>query len=213
MSALGGHAVDVGVAPVDTPLAEVDGVALEPTVARVQRFGGHPGRYRAAVGRGLTAGGRGQLRALAVVAGWRSGVLGLRAESLDVLSTPEALDPTVAAAVLGLDPDDLGDVVDAQRADPLAWPGAPDLVARVGGFAGLGGWWLAPPLAALPVGPGRLAVITADDLLWWVEVDVFGARLEPDHDATADRTTTDPDAGLRGLVSADSYLLEIRRTR
>jgi len=78
-------------------------------------------------------------------------------------------------------------------------------VARVGGFQGLGGPWLATPRALARHADSRLVVRCADGGLWWLEVDVFGRRLSPAPTVSASElrpVTT-------GVRCHDSYLLTL----
>jgi hypothetical protein len=86
----------------------------------------------------------------------------------------------VAAAILGLDSDDMVRFIEHQRTDRWWWPGRDAFegyVAAVGGFVGLGGEWADPPRQAWPLEEdGAFAVLTGST--WWrLDADVWGSRL------------------------------------
>lgn len=130
---------------------------------------------------------------LASLAAWRAGVLDLRQDAIGRLS--EALEagsipPLVLASALGLQPGELPDFVRFQSESPFGWParGSGDVViARVGGFRGLGGPWTAPPVRAeAAAGSGRFDITLADGERWLLEADIFGSRLSRAHPHPAD---------------------------
>jgi hypothetical protein len=121
---------------------------------------------------------------LGSLAAWRSGVLDLRQDALGRLS--EALESgsvaaPVLASALGLQAGELPDFVRYQAESPFGWParGSGDVViARVGGFRGLGGPWTAPPARAEATSAdGEFLITLTDGELWRLEADIFGTRL------------------------------------
>jgi hypothetical protein len=101
-----------------------------------------------------------------LVAAWRAGLAAYRAGALEVAAQ---LDPALASAALG-GPDILG----ALQADPWYDPrigGRRIGSMRVGGFRGLGGPFLSPPLVA----EGPSGVVATDGDGWWLLfADAFG---------------------------------------
>jgi hypothetical protein len=182
---------------------------LEATVERVSTWGGDAALYRhfltAALG---VEADPSSVRALGAVAAWRSGVLALRADALARATALAAGGAGAAvAAALGLAGEQLDTFLARQADDAFAWPRADALVATVGGFAGLGGRWTAPPEHAFAVGEAEFAVRTGSD--WWlVAVDVFGSRVT--------RLEAEPPVGesahARLTTSPDSYLAAVERT-
>lgn len=198
-----GLPVAVGSAP---PFAAGD---LAVATANVTGWGGQPALFAHFLAAALaTAPLEAQLaRRLAAVAGWRSGVLGLRREALAVL--PE-LPAEVAGAVLGFPPDSVAEFCQLQQVDPYWWPGRPGFgqVLRAGGFTGLGGPWLSPPVrAGCSEVPGRWVVL-AGDRWWQLDADVFGSRLL-DLDDTPWCGAESDAAGVRIGVRPDSYLVRL----
>ena len=176
-----GHLADTE-APTAVP-ADVPGLDLERAATIVRASGGSAERFRHAFAAGQahlppdTATDR--LVALAGVAGWRAGVLGLRADAFGHLAD---LPRTAASAALGLAESDLDAFLERQRTDRFWWPGRTaqrGYVCAVGGFAGLGGAWTAPPTETRPLDDeGSFAVLTGQR--WWrVDADVWGSRLVP----------------------------------
>ncbi|WP_395242473.1 potassium transporter Kef [Agromyces sp. MMS24-K17] len=170
-------------------------VALAAEVAT--RRGGDAMRFRSSFAQGVAAwsaaGGasateesaapsRGDLVALAGVAGWRSGVLDLRDDALGRIAaagTDVRLRAAIAAA-LGLDAAGLGEFATRQSLDRFWWQGrdaARGYVLAAGGFAGFADAWIAPPDAWRPLDePGAFAVRASGE--WWrLDADVFGSRL------------------------------------
>jgi hypothetical protein len=186
----------------------VSSADLEATVDRVTTWGGDAALYRhflaAALGAEVEPS---SVRALGAIAGWRSGVLDLRVDALARATSLAAGGAGAAvAAALGLPVGRLDAFLSRQAVDPFAWPGAGTLVATVGGFAGLGGRWTAPPEDPVAVGDAEFAVRSGLD--WWlVTVDVFGSRTT--------RLETAPPAGAsahaRITTTPDSYLASIVR--
>jgi hypothetical protein len=196
------HLVNEALELTDEPLPENLGVDLALSAGRIEgRHGAAAGaRYRHFVGRALAAqpaAGRDDLLTLAALAAWRSGALAFRADALRRLDLALAVGgptlPAIAAA-LGLGTGGVAPFAQLQAASRFGWPGrhAPgDLFAVIGGFRGLFGPWLAPPVAVLAgERPGTFLIrtqsgsaaaaaagvaATAED--WLLTVDVFGHTL------------------------------------
>jgi hypothetical protein len=201
------HLVNEALELRDEPLPDTRVVDLALSASRIEgRHGTAAGaRYRHFVGRALAAqptAGRDDVLTLAALAAWRSGGLAFRADALRRLDRALAAGnpalPAVAAA-LGLGEGGVAPFAALQAASRFGWPGrhAPgDLLAVIGGFRGLFGPWLAPPIAVLPgEGPGTFLIRTGpldaapsgrpDPAVedWLLTVDVFGhslVRLQPD---------------------------------
>lgn len=189
-------------------------LVLEETVTRVRDWGGNPRRYRLALSRGLDALGGdadpADVRSLAAVAGWRAGVLDLRD---DALARAVGLPAAAAARTLGLAAENLDWFLTAHYEDRFAWPDQKvgDVIARVGGFRGLGGSWIVHPREAAALGDGRFRVICGDES-WIIRADVFGASLTP---ADVEQATAPAVTGgaVDAVVSIASYLVDlVRRT-
>lgn len=209
------------------PATTVD-LALSAT--RIQeRHGDAAGaRYRHFIGRAVAAAPRAErddLLTLAALAAWRSGALAFRTDALRrldlTLAGGNSLD--AVAAALGLGEGGVAPFAALQRNSRFGWPGlhAPgELLAVIGGFRGLYGPWLAPPVAALAgERPGTFlirtgsAAATAGD--WLLTADVFGHTLvrlaaeETEHDAAADASwdaAGDTAAGLAEAGAAGAVL-------
>ncbi|MGY4858960.1 potassium transporter Kef [Cryobacterium sp. AP23] len=193
------HLVNEALVLTDEPLPETTSVDLALSASRIQDRHGAPAgaRYRHFLGRALAVqpdADRDALLTYAALAAWRSGALGFRTDALRRLDLALAGDdtrPAATAAALGLGEGGLGPFAELQRASRFGWPGrhAPgELLAVVGGFRGLFGPWLAPPVAVLPgERPGTFLVRTyaagtaagsaaaAED--WLLTADVFGHTL------------------------------------
>ena len=156
---------------------------------------------------------------LASLAAWRSGVLDLRQDALGRLT--EALDSgsvadSVLASALGLQASELSDFVRCQAESPFGWPARGTgevVVARVGGFRGLGGPWTAPPASAEQLSSdGDFLITLADGELWRLEADIFGTRLsraEPGTGPETERPSEPPASGAwptRLAVFDTSYI-------
>ncbi|WP_374946092.1 hypothetical protein [Agreia sp.] len=121
---------------------------------------------------------------LAALAAWRSGALDLRSDALgrldEALASGSIARPALASA-LGLAPSELDDFARAQAQSPFGWPARGDgdvVIARVGGFRGLGGPWTAPPLRGEPGDhDGRFVITLADGERWQLDADIFGTML------------------------------------
>jgi hypothetical protein len=189
-------------APAAVDLPTVPGLDLALSADNVARFGGDPHRYRQAL-HGISAPADAMVN-VAAVAAWRSGVLGIRA---DALARLQLLPIDVAASVLGLPADAVVPFTDGQAVDRFYWPLRPQgqLIARIGGFTGLGGAWDHPPTNPACHGPGRWSVGVGDQRRQ-IDADVFG------HVLSYAPTDTAPDDGPRTaqlVVRRTSYLAEI----
>jgi hypothetical protein len=210
----GANAQDAAeVARFDEPIADP---TLEATVERVRAWGGDPRRYRVSLSRGLPALGSdpdlAAVRSVAAIAGWRAGVLDLRA---DALARVAGLPASAVASTLGLAADRLDWFLTAQRADRFAWPDqrAGAVIARVGGFRGLGGVWVVRPSGADALGDGRFRVVCGDES-WIIRADIFGsAVMRADPEAPTPDAPTDAAAGggVEAVVSPNSYLVDLVR--
>ncbi|SDJ97126.1 hypothetical protein SAMN05428985_10273 [Nocardioides sp. YR527] len=216
-----GHSVNASTRLADpTPMPVVVGLDLELAAANVARFGGDEQRFDSSLRAGLRALGSLPSEAqavqdLAAVAAWRSGVIGLRTDALRALSS--CLDAGLsgaAAATLGMPSTDIAGFAEGQRTDRFFWPawrglGRAYLLARIGGFAGLGGPWSAHPGDVLPVGEGRWLVEVGEEL-WEVTADLFGhsVSLAADDPGPDDAAGT---PGVRVVSVPTSYLLEVVR--
>ena len=203
------HLVNSELVLTDEPLPATPSVDLALSATRIDdRHGAAAGaRYRHFLGRAVAAApaaGRDDLLTYAGLAAWRSGALGFRTDALRRLEVALAEQtpalPALAAA-LGLGEGGVAPFAEMQRASRFGWPGrhAPgELLAVIGGFRGLFGPWLAPPVAVLPgEGPGTFLIRTqaggtvaggmATAEVWLLSVDVFGhtlVRLAPDETET-----------------------------
>lgn len=144
---------------------------------------------------------------LASLAAWRSGVLDLRQDALGRLS--EALESgsvtaSVLASALGLQAGELPDFVSYQAESPFGWlaRGSGDVViARVGGFRGLGGPWTAPPARAEATSAdGEFLITLSDGELWRLEADIFGTRLSRADDRREQASEHAADPGPAGTT-------------
>ncbi|WP_203135480.1 potassium transporter Kef [Microbacterium sp. JZ31] len=187
---------------------------LEAASARVVAWGGDAARFADAVARGVAAVpdlGPAAVVTLAAVAGWRAGVLGLRDDALTRLAAATGPLAAACAAALRLRPDDLAFTVTGQRQDRFWWPGATSrsVVARVGGFRGLGGPWDLPPADPRQIAAGAWSVRVGDARIA-VEADVFGHRLT----ALDEHRSASDDPGWAELEApGGTHLATIRRSR
>ncbi|MCR2783741.1 MULTISPECIES: potassium transporter Kef [unclassified Microbacterium] len=204
-----GHLADRG-----SPIGEPEPVAgLDWAVAKrsVQRAGGRPDRFTGAMAAAQRAAGgpddTALLAGIAGIAAWRAGALAYRQDALariDALASDAAR--RAAAAALDLDMSGLAEFAKRQRTDRFWWPGRAALdgyVCAVGGFAGLGGAWVAPADAWYPLGePGAFAIRTGDR--WWrLDADVWGSRLLP---LDAQPQERGPDQAASIVCLPDTYL-------
>lgn len=213
-----GHSVNASVARRPGGLPAVTGLDLELAEANVARWGGDTGLFRTSLAAALSSGPLPEAAAvqdLAAVAAWRAGVIGLRKDALRAASS--CLDAGLVDAVgatLGMPGTDVAGFVEGQRTDRFFWPawqqlGRAYLIARIGGFAGLGGPWLAHPGDVIAASEGRWLVEVGEEL-WAVDADLFGHSVSLAGDDPAD--TGDPGtAGVRVVSVPTSYLLEVVR--
>lgn len=192
------HLVNQRLVLSDEPLPTTTAVDLALSASRIHdRHGAAAGaRYRHFLGRAVAAepaAGRDDLLTCAALAAWRAGALGFRTDALRRLdlALAAATNPAALAAALGLGEGGLAPFAELQRASRFGWPGlhAPgELLAVIGGFRGLFGPWLAPPVAVRPgEGPGTFLIRTraggtvaggtAAAEVWLLSVDVFGHTL------------------------------------
>jgi len=205
MIRLPAHRVNDGIVVGDVRLPEVAGVDLAATIERISDWGGDEGLYSLFLGAALVeTRDAASVRSLGVIAGWRSGVIGLRD---DALAHAASGDPAAVAAALGLPADQLAGFLTAQAGDRFAWPGTPMLIAEIGGFRGFGGSWVSAPTRCYSAGDGLFAVQAGTDV-WAVHADVFGHRVS--RIDTLPPEVSDTRFELR--VSPDSYLVEVRRS-
>jgi len=199
------HLVNESLVLTDEPLpATVVDLALSATRIRERHGDAAGARYRHFLGRALAAqpeAGRDDLLTLAALAAWRSGALAFRTDALRRLDLALAGGTTALSAVaaaLGLGEAGVAPFARLQQASRYGWPGrhAPgELLAVIGGFRGLHGPWLAPPVAALAgdrAGTFRIrtaaghAGAAAEE--WELTADVFGhtlVRVPADESETA----------------------------
>lgn len=187
-------------APADLPT--VPGLDLALSADNVARFGGDPHRYRYALS-GISVPAETMVNAAAVAA-WRAGVLGIRD---DALSRLQLLPIDIAASVLGLPIDAVVPFTDGQAVDRFYWPlrQPGQLIARIGGFAGLGGKWDQPPTDPAPHGPGRWTVNVGAQRRQ-IDADVFGHVIS---DVSASGLLPDGAGTAQLVVRPTSYLAEI----
>ncbi|MEV5041467.1 potassium transporter Kef [Microbacterium sp. LMI1x-1-1.1] len=191
--------------PPSAPMPHVEGLDIDLAARNTAAAGGDPARFAASFAAGFAAASDVDAVDLAGVAAWRAGALAFRDDALQRLARLSQTHPDAAAAALGLDSADLDAFLEAQRDDRFWWPGraaSRGYVCAVGGFAGLGGAWIAPPVEAAPLGdPGAFGVRTGEQ--WWrLDADAWGSRLRA-LDAA-------PEAAAGGAASIvlfpDSYL-------
>ncbi|MER7298047.1 hypothetical protein ABTX24_00230 [Nocardioides sp. NPDC127514] len=213
-----GHSVNASVARQPGGLPAVTGLDLELAEANVARWGGDTGLFRTSLAAALSSGPLPEAAAiqdLAAVAAWRAGVIGLRKDALRAASS--CLDAglgDMVGATLGMPGADVAGFVEGQRTDRFFWPawqqlGRAYLIARIGGFAGLGGPWLAHPGDVIAAGEGRWLVEVGEEL-WAVDADLFGHSVSLAGDDPADTGDTGT-AGVRVVSVPTSYLLEVVR--
>jgi hypothetical protein len=215
-----GHSVNASAARQPGGLPAVTGLDLDLAVANVARWGGDTGLFGTSLGAGLAdapdAPETAAVQDLAAVAAWRAGVIGLRTDALRAASS--CLDAGLADAVgatLGMPGSDVAGFVEGQRTDRFFWPawqrlGRAYLIARIGGFAGLGGPWLAHPGDVITAGEGRWLVEVGEEL-WAVDADLFGHSVSLAGDDPADAGDAAGTDGVRVVSVPTSYLLEVVR--
>ncbi|MFD4326958.1 hypothetical protein ACFWQC_20135 [Nocardioides sp. NPDC058538] len=206
-------------------LPAVAGLDLDLTAANVARWGGDQGLYAAFLGAGLAAPSAdvhrdtsvndpGLLQDLAAVAAWRAGVIGLRTDALRaVADLADAGLTDAVGATLGMLGTDVAGFAEGQRTDRFFWPawqnlGRAYLLARIGGFAGLGGPWLAHPGDVIAAGEGRWLVEVGEEL-WQVDADLFGHSVSLAGEEPSDDPVDTP--RVRVVSVPTSYLLEVVR--
>ncbi|MEU4451701.1 hypothetical protein AB0F44_10235 [Nocardioides sp. NPDC023903] len=215
-----GHSVNASVAREPVALPAVAGLDLDLAVANVARWGGDTGLFGTSLTAGLAAAPKAPETAavqdLAAVAAWRAGVIGLRTDALRAASS--CLDAGLADAVgatLGMPGPDVAGFVEGQRTDRFFWPawqrlGRAYLIARIGGFAGLGGPWLAHPGDVISAGERRWLVEVGEEL-WAVDADLFGHSVSLADDDPTDAGDAAGTDGVRVVSVPTSYLLEVVR--
>lgn len=213
-----GHSVNASVRRESVTLSPATGLDLDLAGANVARWGGDRQLFDTFLAAGLagrTPGSAEVVRDLAAVAAWRAGVIGLRKDALRAVSS--CLDAGLAEAVggtLGMPGGDVAGFVEGQRTDRFFWPAwqrldRAYLIARIGGFAGLGGPWLAHPGDVIAATAGRWLVEVGEEL-WAVDADLFGHSVSLAADDPAD--AGDPgNPGVRVVSVPTSYLLEVVR--
>lgn len=214
-----GHSVNAPVRREPANLPVVAGLDLDLAEANVARWGGDTGLFRTSLAAGLApahVSETAKVQDLAAVAAWRAGVIGLRKDALRAASS--CLDAGLADAVgatLGMPGTDVAGFVEAQRTDRFFWPAWQHLdraylIARIGGFAGLGGPWLAHPGDVVTAGEGRWLVEVGEEL-WEVDADLFGHSVSLAADDPAGSGDTVGTTGVRVVSVPTSYLLEVVR--
>jgi hypothetical protein len=188
-----GQAVNDGLPPHTAALPPVRDFDIALSIRNVESWGGEPTLYQRFLALALAAdevdgGTDGPLPhtvlTVAALSAWRSGALDLRADALarlgEALGSGSIPRPALAGA-LGLAPSELDDFVRAQAESPFGWPARGDgdvVVARVGGFRGLGGPWTAPPLRGEPgEHEGRFVITLTDGERWQLDADIFCTAL------------------------------------
>lgn len=208
------HAVNDEVAPSEPALPDVPGMNLTLSVDNVARFGGEPRRYAWALTAALAADpglaqSRDRMLAVASVAAWRSGVLGIRTDALAWL--PQ-LRPDVGSAILGLPADALWAFGSGQAVDRFYWPlragDSTQPFARLGGFVGLGGPWEFPPTQPVMEAPGRWTV-EVGAARWRLEADLFGHALGPVGPAVPPSSAAQERVTAQLVVRPTSFLADV----
>lgn len=212
-----GHSVNASSRREPVNLPVVAGLDLELAETNVARWGGDTGLFGTSLAAGLSAGRAPEAAAvqdLAAIAAWRAGVIGLRTDALRALSAGVDAGMTDAlGATLGMPGADVAGFAEGQRTDRFFWPAWQHLdraylLARIGGFAGLGGPWLAHPGDVIAAGEGRWLVEVGEEL-WQVDADLFGHSVSLANDDPADSDAGT--AGIRVVSVPTSYLLEVVR--
>ncbi|MFJ6678657.1 potassium transporter Kef [Microbacterium sp. NPDC091382] len=186
-------------------MPHVEGVDVDLAARNTAAAGGDPARFAASLAAGFAAASDVDVVDLAGVAAWRAGALAFRADALQRLARLSQTHPDAAAAALALDSADLGRFLEAQHDDRFWWPGreaSRGYVCAVGGFVGLGGAWIEPPVEAVALADAGAFGIRTGEQWWRLDADVWGSRLRPLDDA--------PEAASGGAASIvsfpDSYL-------
>ena len=230
------HVVNNDVVVSDPALPEVTEVDLALSSSRIESLHGAAAgaRYRHFLTQALAnvpGADRDGVLTLAALAAWRSGAPAFRTDALRRLDRALAAgSPTLPAlaAALGLGEGDVAPFAAQQRHSRFGWPELQtpgELLAVIGGFRGLFGPWLAPPVAVSAGDRPGIFLIrtgadgsTAED--WQLTVDVFGhtlARLPDDErepSASAAHRTTESgvaEASVTGAVlRIRGYTAELR---
>lgn len=199
-------------------LPTVAGLDLEVSLANLTRWGGDKRRYVASLSAAVEtdpslSADPGRLREIAVVAAWRAGVIGLRTDALRALHRLAPAHSQSMGAVLGLPAGQVSSFANGQQEDRFSWPAWRTdysfLIARVGGFVGLGGPWQSPPRTVEVMAPGRW-LVEADGSTWNVDVDIFGHAITK-ADPSQSRTSTLEKTTATLRTRATSYLLDVIR--
>jgi hypothetical protein len=210
------HAVNDGLVVDIVEVPTTVDVDIDATATRVQSLHGAEaaGRYRHFFSRALAACAEAEVPGddrhtlvltLGALAAWRAGTVEIRTDALrrlDIQLGASHPAPAALAAALGLDPADLPAFIEVQRRSRFGWPhfgSGEHIVAYVGGFAGLDGPWITPPVAVAATGEPGVFDLRAGDEHWRAECDIFGTRL-----VRADENTPPETAGDHaGIVEAD----------
>lgn len=188
-----GQAVNDGLQLQAAAAPTVHGFDVEQSIRNVESWAGDSTLYRHFLSQALAAddaagGTDGPLPhtvlTLAALAAWRSGTLDLRQDALarfrEALGSGSVPRAALASAV-GLRPSELDDFASAQAESPFGWPARGDgdvVIARVGGFRGLGGAWTAAPLTGEHGdSEGRFVITLTDGERWQLDADIFGTSL------------------------------------
>ena len=191
-------------------LAGEPGVKLADWLDTLRRFAGQAGSGR-------------ELRALAIVAAWRSGAAHLRGAALAA-----EIDPALASAAVGAEASaDWAQLVESFAADRWWTPdlSAPQDGHRLGAFTGFGGRFVEPPRLGML---GESFILSSAGEHFLLEADAYGVTLRPvtpeqsaatvpasratlegGHLRTVDRLVPCewPQDGLRSAATADSVAL------
>lgn len=190
--------------------------ALEGAADRVASLGGDRADFAARLNATLTEHpdlGERSLAAVTSVAAWRCGVLAVRDDALaQCRSLLDLEGPAPLSSLVGLPAGEVEGFLDAQHHDRFHWPpwsrlGRAFVIARVGGFAGLGGPWTTPPTDPRPIGEGAWLVRSGER--WWrLDADLFGHVLAPT-DAPADAAASASTGTVELATLPTSYLAHL----
>ncbi|MDN4639356.1 potassium transporter Kef [Agreia sp. PsM10] len=203
-----GQAVDDGLQPQTTVVPAVPGFDVDQSIRNVESWGGDSTLYTHFLSLALAADDAAAstdgplphtVLTLAALSAWRSGTLDLRQDALarlgEALGSGSVPRQALASAV-GLQPSELDDFASAQAESPFGWPARGDgdvVIARVGGFRGLGGAWTAPPLTGEHGDrEGRFVITLTDGERWQLDADIFGTSLSRLPSDSAPATAADP---------------------
>lgn len=207
-----GHLADAGIVDDRAAVlpARLAGLETEPLIDNVRRAGGDLVRFRSRLAAALVVDpdpDRPLALTMVALAAWRSGALALRDDALARAgAAPGERLRHVAAAALRLDVREVEPFLSRQATDRFWWPGraaSHGYVCAVGGFAGFGGAWIAPPDDGRALGePGAFAIRTGDR--WWrLDADVWCSRLTP---LDSEPAMTDAAGPVSVVCTGDSYL-------